>query len=173
MKKIIIACLVAYSCNQNKNEAQKEYYSTGNLKSISNYNEGKLNDTSFTFYENGIRKSIMIYKNGLKEGNQSTFDENGDLMDYWYEHENQKQGYYVEYYREPEVKITRYENDTMYDIHAIPLSFWNRIEGRRTAFKSGNIDSALVPKLPYNLIRKATRDFVEKEHLDKKKFLGD
>ncbi|MGK0414478.1 MAG: antitoxin component YwqK of YwqJK toxin-antitoxin module [Polaribacter sp.] len=63
----------------------KEFYSDGNLKSISQYNQGKREGTYFGFYADSKKWFERYYTNGLKSGIHKGWHTNGlQMFEYYF-----------------------------------------------------------------------------------------
>ena len=65
--------------NLNKKGEFKIYYENGQISTIGNYNDFKLNGSYVSFYENGAVASDGFYKNGLLDGEWKFYSKNGSL----------------------------------------------------------------------------------------------
>lgn len=65
--------------NLNKKGEFKIYYENGQISTIGNYNDFKLNGSYVSFYENGAVASDGFYKNGLLDGEWKFYSKNGFL----------------------------------------------------------------------------------------------
>ena len=62
--------------NLNKKGEFKIYYENGQISTIGNYNDFKLNGSYVSFYENGAVASDGFYKNGLLDGEWKFYSKN-------------------------------------------------------------------------------------------------
>ena len=58
----------------------KEYYSSGNIRSITNYIFGEKNGLEIFYYNNGIKKTEQLFKNNSPNSKIIRWKENGDLI---------------------------------------------------------------------------------------------
>ena len=64
---------------QPKGEFQEEYYSNGNLKSVTEIKGGKADGLHKEFYESGEFFGGGKFKNGKAEGEWKSYHENGEI----------------------------------------------------------------------------------------------
>ena len=57
-----------------------EYYSSGNIRSITNYIFGEKNGLEIFYYNNGIKKTEQSFKNNSPNSKIIRWKENGDLI---------------------------------------------------------------------------------------------
>ena len=57
-----------------------EYYSSGNIRSITNYIFGEKNRLEIFYYNNGIKKTEQSFKNNSPNSKIIRWKENGDLI---------------------------------------------------------------------------------------------
>ena len=57
-----------------------EYYSSGNIRSITNYIFGEKNGLEIFYYNNGIKKTEQLFKNNSPKSKIIRWKENGDLI---------------------------------------------------------------------------------------------
>lgn len=62
---------------------RKDYFSSGALKSISNYHKGKKEGKETIFYENGNIHYKESYKNGKRNGEKHEYDKKGNLTNFF------------------------------------------------------------------------------------------
>lgn len=79
---VFVICLVNFGCDSGLREEGREFYPSGNLKSVFQIDDGELNGRCTTFYDSQKREVqfIGMMKNNLLEGPVYTFDQNGHLM---------------------------------------------------------------------------------------------
>ena len=58
----------------------KEYYPSGNIRSITNYIFGEKNGLEIFYYNNGIKKTEQSFKNNSPNSKIIRWKENGDLI---------------------------------------------------------------------------------------------
>jgi antitoxin component YwqK of YwqJK toxin-antitoxin module len=57
-----------------------DYYLSGNIKSITNYNFDKKDGLEIYFYENGNKKSETLYDNNISIQNTIRWDIKGEIL---------------------------------------------------------------------------------------------
>ncbi|MGP8215438.1 MAG: toxin-antitoxin system YwqK family antitoxin [Bacteroidia bacterium] len=81
---VVFGCLSLHAINRNyylqDDQAKREYYRNGVLKSEIPYAEGRKNGIAREYYENGSIKSETPYEDGVKNGIVREYDENGELI---------------------------------------------------------------------------------------------
>ncbi|MGP8216666.1 MAG: toxin-antitoxin system YwqK family antitoxin [Bacteroidia bacterium] len=90
---VVSGCLSLHAINRNyytraegnkyilqDDQAKREYYRNGVLKSEIPYSEGRKNGIAKEYYENGSIKSETPYEDGVKNGIVREYDENGELI---------------------------------------------------------------------------------------------
>ena len=57
-----------------------EYYSSGKIRSITNYIFGEKNGLEIFYYNNGIKKTEQLFENNSPKSKIIRWKENGDLI---------------------------------------------------------------------------------------------
>ena len=104
-------------CNYNKNKQKHGYfgnfYENGVLKSSYYYKYGKINGYVVHFYPNSVLKSYCMYSYNRKIGFFKSYHENGCLKTFWkYDKYGKKTGTELEFYNDGNLKSkTQLKND--------------------------------------------------------------
>jgi len=77
-KKVIVSLFFSVITMYSYAQEEKTYWDNGNLKSVTNYSDGKKNGIWNTYYEDGNRKEQGRYDNGKKGGTWREYYFNGE-----------------------------------------------------------------------------------------------
>ena len=110
----IVFLVLFESCQPTEDGIKIDRFSSGNVKSIRHYKNGKLDGECLWFYRTGILESKVIYVNGLENGNAHYFYISGALKSQRFWTNGKMTGFVADYWDDKVgmIKHSLYFNDS-------------------------------------------------------------
>ena len=102
---LLTLSLIIFSCEKKDQNIKFEYYSTGAIKSIKRFKNGKLNGESTWYYLSGVIKEKVQCKDGTNDGFAYYFYPSGCIENYRYFQNGNEINVGFDYYDHPMMVI--------------------------------------------------------------------